>query len=206
MIWHKKTRDGRREEKKKNKTLEIYQSSNDDTYNIIKKISTWWIHWHHQKLTLELLVSHMYRLKMVVYSLVGISSPALKFAFHGVYKFILSRSFNGIKNVIIRVVMSLTFFFFFVSFSFLFSLSSLIFLCHVFSFSIHWIIFVSFITIKYFFTWKCIKIIYFFIFLKSFLISAHQNDLKTQKKINFMQKKIKKFKGTRFAWRSQTMP
>jgi len=127
----------KKKKKKKNKTLEIYQSFNDDTHNIIKKISTRRIHRHHQKLTLELLVSHMYRLKMVVYSLVGISSPALKFAFHGVYKFILSRSFNGIKNVIIRVVMSLTFLFFFVSFSFLFSLSSLIFLCHVFSFSIH---------------------------------------------------------------------
>ena len=138
MIWHKKTRDRREEEeKKKNKTLEIYQSSNDDTHNIIKKISTRRIHRHHQKLTLELLVSHMYRLKMVVYSLVDISSPTLKFAFHGVYKFVLSRSFNGIKNIIIRVVMSLTFLSLFVSFSFLFSLSSLVFLCHVFSFFIH---------------------------------------------------------------------
>ena len=34
---------------------------------------------------------------------------------------------------------------------------------------------------KVLFTWKCIKII-FFIFKKLFLISAHQNDLKIQKK------------------------
>jgi len=141
MIWHKKTRDGR-EEKKKNEILEIHQSSDYDTHNIIKKISTRRIHWHHQKLTLELLVSHTYRLKMVVYSFVGIPSPALKFVFQGVYKFVLSRSFNGIESVIIRVVMSLLFLSFFVSFSILFSLSSLVFLCHVFSFSIHWIIFV----------------------------------------------------------------
>jgi hypothetical protein len=37
--------------------------------------------------------------------------------------------------------------------------------------------------LKVLFTQKCIKIIYFFIFLKLFLISVHQNDLKTQKKI-----------------------
>jgi len=37
---------------------------------------------------------------------------------------------------------------------------------------------------KVFFTRKCIKIIYFFIFLKLFLISTHQNDLKTLKNIN----------------------
>jgi hypothetical protein len=52
-----------------------------------------------------------------------------------------------------------------------------------------------------FFTWKCIKIIFFFIFKKLFLISAHQNDLKTpkiyqfkakkkNKKINFFQKRF----------------
>jgi len=38
---------------------------------------------------------------------------------------------------------------------------------------------------KVFFIGKCIKIIFFFIFLKLFLISAHQNDLKIYKKINF---------------------
>jgi len=36
---------------------------------------------------------------------------------------------------------------------------------------------------KVLFTWKCIKI-FFFIFLKLFLISAHQNNMKTQKIIN----------------------
>jgi len=46
---------------------------------------------------------------------------------------------------------------------------------------------------KEFFTWKCIKIIYIF-FKKLFLISAHQNDLKTQKIYQFeAKKKIKKF-------------
>ena len=37
-----------------------------------------------------------------------------------------------------------------------------------------------------FFTWKYIKIIYFY-FLKLFLTSAHQNDIKTLKKINLKQ-------------------
>jgi hypothetical protein len=47
---------------------------------------------------------------------------------------------------------------------------------------------------KVFFNWKCIKIIFFFIFKKLFLISAHQNDMKTQKKINLKKrKKEKKF-------------
>jgi hypothetical protein len=35
---------------------------------------------------------------------------------------------------------------------------------------------------KVLFTWKYIKIIYFFIFLKLFLTSAYQNDLKIPKK------------------------
>jgi hypothetical protein len=38
---------------------------------------------------------------------------------------------------------------------------------------------------KVIFTHKYIKIIFFFIFKKLFLISAYQNDLKTQKHINF---------------------
>jgi hypothetical protein len=49
-----------------------------------------------------------------------------------------------------------------------------------------------------FFTRKYIKII-FFIFLKLFLTSTHQNDLKTPKNMNLKQKKIKKnyfFKNT----------
>jgi hypothetical protein len=41
-----------------------------------------------------------------------------------------------------------------------------------------------------FFTWKCIKIIFFFILKKLFLISAHQNDLKTQKIYQFEAKKF----------------
>jgi hypothetical protein len=45
------------------------------------------------------------------------------------------------------------------------------------------------------FTRKYIKIIYFFIFKKLFLISAHQNDLKTPKTYKFeAKKKIKNFK------------
>jgi hypothetical protein len=43
-----------------------------------------------------------------------------------------------------------------------------------------------------FFTWKCIKIIFFFIFKKLFLISAHQNDLKTPKIYQFKAKKKNK--------------
>jgi len=45
-----------------------------------------------------------------------------------------------------------------------------------------------------FFTWKYIKIIYIFYFLKLILISIHQNDLKTlknnlkQKNLNFNKK------------------
>jgi hypothetical protein len=46
---------------------------------------------------------------------------------------------------------------------------------------------------KLLFTWKYIKIIYFFIFKKLFLISTHQNDLKTQNIYQFeAKKKIKK--------------
>jgi len=41
---------------------------------------------------------------------------------------------------------------------------------------------------KVFFTWKCIKIIFFFILKKLFLISAYQNDLKTQKIYQFEAK------------------
>jgi len=40
--------------------------------------------------------------------------------------------------------------------------------------------------------------VFFFIFLKLFLRSAHQNDPKHEKKLNFC--------GTRFASRSQTVP
>jgi hypothetical protein len=43
---------------------------------------------------------------------------------------------------------------------------------------------------KLLFTWKCIKIIFFL--KKLFLISAHQNDLKTPKNINLKQRKNKK--------------
>jgi hypothetical protein len=46
---------------------------------------------------------------------------------------------------------------------------------------------------KLLFTWKYIKIIFFFIFKKLFLISTHQNDLKTQNIYQFeAKKKIKK--------------
>jgi hypothetical protein len=46
---------------------------------------------------------------------------------------------------------------------------------------------------KVFFIYKCIKIIFFFIFKKLFLISAHQNNLKILKKFNLKQiKKLKK--------------
>jgi hypothetical protein len=45
--------------------------------------------------------------------------------------------------------------------------------------------------LKYFFTWKYIKIIYiFFIFKNLFLTSAYQNDLKTLKKLNYSKKKF----------------
>jgi hypothetical protein len=43
---------------------------------------------------------------------------------------------------------------------------------------------------KEFFAWKCIKIIFFFIFLNLFLTSTHQNNLETPKKFNLKQKKI----------------
>jgi len=46
---------------------------------------------------------------------------------------------------------------------------------------------------KLLFTWKYSKIIFFFIFKKLFLISTHQNDLKTQNIYQFeAKKKIKK--------------
>jgi hypothetical protein len=45
---------------------------------------------------------------------------------------------------------------------------------------------------------KYIKIIYFFIFLKLFLISAHQNNLKILKNINLKQKKNFNFFQKRF--------
>jgi hypothetical protein len=45
---------------------------------------------------------------------------------------------------------------------------------------------------KVFFIWKCIKIIYIFIFFKLFLISAHQNDLKTLKILIWSKEKNKK--------------
>jgi hypothetical protein len=41
------------------------------------------------------------------------------------------------------------------------------------------------------FTWKCIKIIFFYL-KKIFLISAHQNNLKTLKNNNLKQRKNKK--------------
>jgi len=45
----------------------------------------------------------------------------------------------------------------------------------------------------------------FFHFLKLFLTSAHQNDLKYIKKNYFKQKTISKFLGTQFAPHSQTL-
>jgi hypothetical protein len=46
---------------------------------------------------------------------------------------------------------------------------------------------------KLLFTWKYSKTIFFFIFKKLFLISTHQNDLKTQNIYQFeAKKKIKK--------------
>jgi len=53
----------------------------------------------------------------------------------------------------------------------------------------------------------CLKIYQnniYFIFKKLFLISAHQNDLKTHKN-KFSKKIFSKFEGTRFAPRSQTL-
>jgi hypothetical protein len=49
-----------------------------------------------------------------------------------------------------------------------------------------------------FFAWKFIKIIYFFIFKNLFPTSAHQNDLKIQKKI-ICSKKIQLFFNSVFA-------
>ena len=49
------------------------------------------------------------------------------------------------------------------------------------------------VTFQSSFTWKYIKIIYFFIFKKLFLISAYQNDVKTPKTHQFeANKKVKK--------------
>ena len=57
------------------------------------------------------------------------------------------------------------------------------------------------IVFKVFFTQKSIKIIFFLFFKKLFLISAHQNDLKTLKKILIWskeknKKKLNFFKNT----------
>jgi len=47
---------------------------------------------------------------------------------------------------------------------------------------------------KMFFTWKCIKVIFFLFLKKYFFIVVHQNNLKTQKKYQFEAKnKIKNF-------------
>jgi hypothetical protein len=48
---------------------------------------------------------------------------------------------------------------------------------------------ITVVIFKIFFIWKYIKIIYFFIFKKLFLILAHQNDLKISKNINLKQRK-----------------
>jgi len=59
-----------------------------------------------------------------------------------------------------------------------------------------------------FFILKYIKIIFFFIFLKIFLISVHQNDIKTPKNINLKQKNKKisnNFKNS-FKKQKQTGP
>jgi len=55
---------------------------------------------------------------------------------------------------------------------------------------------------KMFFTWKCIKII-FFIFKKLFLISAHQNNLKTPKIYQFEAKKKNQIFKKHF-WNAKT--
>jgi len=59
---------------------------------------------------------------------------------------------------------------------------------------------------KVFFTQKCIKIIYFFIFKKLFFIPAHQNDPKILKQKLFLSKTNTKFLGTQVGPRFQTIP
>jgi hypothetical protein len=57
---------------------------------------------------------------------------------------------------------------------------------------------------KVLFTQKCIEIIFFFIFKKLFLISAHQNDIKTYKKINLKQRKNNFFFKNAFKTQKQS--